>query len=73
MCGVYSRTQDAKANAGCRGAGEHVVNPWYAKAAVLAASIAMVVIRAPHGSRSRQVKVVRSRKGTLEVVLPKRR
>jgi len=49
------------------------VNPWYAKAAVLAASIAMVVIRAPHGSRSRQVKVVRSRKGTLEVVLPKRR
>ena len=37
------------------------MNPWYAKAVVLAASVAMVVIRAPHGSRSR--------KGTLEVVL----
>jgi protein-S-isoprenylcysteine O-methyltransferase Ste14 len=45
------------------------VNPWYAKVAVLAASTAMVVIRAPHGSRSRKVKVVKSRKGTLEVVL----
>ena len=49
------------------------MNPWYAKAVVLAASLAMVVIRAPHGSRSRKVKVVRSRKGTLEVVLLKRR
>jgi protein-S-isoprenylcysteine O-methyltransferase Ste14 len=45
------------------------VNPWYAKAAVLAASIAMVVIRAPHGNRSRRVKVVKSPKGPLEVVL----
>src|SRR5712692_9394509 len=45
------------------------MNPWYPKAAVLGASIAMVVIRAPHGNRSRKVKVVRSRKGSLEVVL----
>ena len=45
------------------------MNPWYAKAAVLAASMAMVVIRAPHGNRSRKVKVVRSRKGSLEVML----
>jgi protein-S-isoprenylcysteine O-methyltransferase Ste14 len=45
------------------------MNPWYARAVVIAASVAMVVIRAPHGSRSRKVKVVRSRKGTLEVVL----
>ena len=45
------------------------MNPWYAKAAVLAASIAMVVIRAPHGNRSLKVKVVKSRKGRLEVVL----
>jgi protein-S-isoprenylcysteine O-methyltransferase Ste14 len=45
------------------------MNPWYAKAVVLAASVAMVVIRAPHGNRSRQVKVVKSRKGPLEVVL----
>jgi protein-S-isoprenylcysteine O-methyltransferase Ste14 len=45
------------------------MNPWCAKAAVLAASVAMVVIRAPHGSRSRKVKTVRSRKGRLEVFL----
>ena len=45
------------------------MSPWYAKAIVLAASIAMVVIRAPHGSRSRKVKTVRSRKGRLEVFL----
>jgi protein-S-isoprenylcysteine O-methyltransferase Ste14 len=45
------------------------MNPWWAKAVVLTASIAMVVIRAPHGNRSRKVKVVRSRKGRLEVVL----
>jgi protein-S-isoprenylcysteine O-methyltransferase Ste14 len=45
------------------------VNPWFAKAVVLAASIVMVVIRAPHGQRSRGVKVVKSQKGTLEVVL----
>jgi len=45
------------------------MNPWCAKVAVLAASAAMVVIRAPHGSRSRKVKTVRSRKGRLEVFL----
>jgi protein-S-isoprenylcysteine O-methyltransferase Ste14 len=45
------------------------VNPWIAKAVVLAASLALVAIRAPHGSRSRGVKVVSSRKGTLEFVL----
>ena len=46
-----------------------MLSPTYAKAAVLAASAAMVVIRAPHGSRSRKVKTVRSRKGGLEVFL----
>ena len=45
------------------------MNPWYAKAVVLAASFAMVVIRAPHGQRSRKVRTVRSRKGRLEVFL----
>lgn len=45
------------------------MSPGYARAAVLAASVAMVVIRAPHGNRSRKVKVVRSRKGRLEVAL----
>ena len=45
------------------------MNPWYAKAVLLAASVAMVVIRAPHGQRSRKVKVATSRKGGLEVAL----
>jgi protein-S-isoprenylcysteine O-methyltransferase Ste14 len=45
------------------------MSPWYAKAVLLAASAAMVVIRAPHGQRSRRVKVAQSRKGPLEVAL----
>lgn len=45
------------------------MNPWLAKAVVLAGSIGMVAIRAPHGHRSRGIKVVKSRKGTLETVL----
>jgi protein-S-isoprenylcysteine O-methyltransferase Ste14 len=45
------------------------MNPWFAKAVVLLASIVLVVIRAPHGQRSRAVPVLRSRKGRLEIVL----
>jgi protein-S-isoprenylcysteine O-methyltransferase Ste14 len=45
------------------------VNPWYAKAAVIAGSVVMIAIRAPHGRRSRSVKVVESRKGRLETIL----
>ncbi len=45
------------------------MNPWYAKVVVLAASLAMIVIRAPHGHRSRTVRVVKNRKGTLEIAL----
>ncbi len=45
------------------------MNPWYAKAVVLAATVAMIAIRAPHGHRSRSVKVTRSAKGTLETGL----
>lgn len=45
------------------------MNPWYAKALVIAATVAMVAIRAPHGHRSRTVKVARSAKGALETVL----
>ena len=45
------------------------MNPWIAKAVILAASIAMVAIRAPHGQRSRGVKVVKNRKGRQEVIL----
>jgi protein-S-isoprenylcysteine O-methyltransferase Ste14 len=45
------------------------MNPWFAKAVILLASIVMVVIRAPHGQRSRTIPVVRSRKGPREIVL----
>jgi protein-S-isoprenylcysteine O-methyltransferase Ste14 len=45
------------------------MNPWIAKAIVLASSLVMVIIRAPHGQRSRGVKVVRSRRGPLEIAL----
>jgi protein-S-isoprenylcysteine O-methyltransferase Ste14 len=45
------------------------MNPWIAKAVILAASLVMVAIRAPHGHRSRGIKIVKSRKGTLEMGL----
>ena len=45
------------------------MNPWIAKTVILAASIVMVVIRAPYGRRSRGVKVARSYKGPREVAL----
>ena len=45
------------------------MNPWIAKAVILAATLVMVAIRAPHGKRSRAVKTVRSCKGAREVVL----
>jgi protein-S-isoprenylcysteine O-methyltransferase Ste14 len=45
------------------------MNLWFAKVTVLLASIVMVAIRAPHGQRSRGVPVLKSRKGTLELVL----
>ena len=45
------------------------MHPWFAKAAVLAASVMMVAIRAPHGQRSRGVKVAKSRRSPLEAVL----
>jgi protein-S-isoprenylcysteine O-methyltransferase Ste14 len=45
------------------------MNPWFPKAVILIAMIAIIVIRAPHGRRSRTVKVVKSGKGRLEVFL----
>ena len=45
------------------------MNPWIAKAVILAASIVMVAIRAPHGHRSRGVRVLKDWKGRQEVVL----
>jgi protein-S-isoprenylcysteine O-methyltransferase Ste14 len=45
------------------------MNPWIAKAVILAGTVVMIVIRAPHGRRSRSVKIARSHKTTLETVL----
>ena len=45
------------------------MNAWIAKALVLAATVVMIAIRAPHGQRSRGIRVVKSRKGTLEIGL----
>jgi protein-S-isoprenylcysteine O-methyltransferase Ste14 len=45
------------------------MNPWIAKAVVLAGTLVMVGIRAPHGRRSRRVKVAASYKTPLETGL----
>ena len=45
------------------------MDPWIAKAVVLAGTVVMIAIRAPHGRRSRSVKVARSRKTPLETGL----
>jgi len=45
------------------------MNPWIAKTVIIAASVVMIVIRAPHGQRSRGVKTVRSWKSRQERVL----
>lgn len=45
------------------------MNPWFAKCAVLLASIVLIAIRAPHGQRSRSMKVARSARGAVENVL----
>jgi protein-S-isoprenylcysteine O-methyltransferase Ste14 len=42
------------------------MNPWIAKAVVLTATVVMMAIRAPHGRRSRNVKVAKSHKTPLE-------
>jgi protein-S-isoprenylcysteine O-methyltransferase Ste14 len=42
------------------------MNPWIPKALVLVSSVVMIAIRAPHGQRSRIVKVARSHKTPLE-------
>lgn len=45
------------------------MNPWIAKAVILAAMVVIVGIRAPHGARSRTVKVLKNRRGPLETIL----
>lgn len=45
------------------------MNPWSGKAAVLVTLLGYIIIRAPHGNRSRTVRVDEDRKGALEVLL----
>jgi protein-S-isoprenylcysteine O-methyltransferase Ste14 len=45
------------------------MDPFYGQAAVVAATVAMIAIRAPHGHRSRKVAVAQSRKSGLEKAL----
>ena len=45
------------------------MNPWIAKALVLAGTVVLMAIRAPHGHRSRSVKVTTSYKTPLETGL----
>ena len=45
------------------------MNRWVAKVVVLAGTLTMIAIRAPHGRRSRNVKVVRSHKTSLDACL----
>ena len=45
------------------------MNPWIAKALVLAGTVVMIAIRAPHGHRSRIVKAATSHKTPLETGL----
>jgi protein-S-isoprenylcysteine O-methyltransferase Ste14 len=45
------------------------MNPWIAKALVLAGTVVLMAIRAPHGHRSRSVKVATSYKTPLETGL----
>ena len=41
------------------------MNPWFGKVAVLMALLGYCIIRAPHGQRSRTVRVAEDRKGAL--------
>ncbi|CAN5827235.1 protein-S-isoprenylcysteine O-methyltransferase [soil metagenome] len=46
-----------------------MLNPWWARGVILAANIAMIAIRAPHGKRSRTQRISLDRQGRLESAL----
>ncbi len=48
---------------------EVVMQVWIAKLTLLIGIVAMIAIRAPHGRRCSQIKVVQSERGKLETVL----
>jgi protein-S-isoprenylcysteine O-methyltransferase Ste14 len=45
------------------------MNPWFGKAMFLIGIASTIIIRAPHGGRSRKVAVVESRKSPLDIAL----
>ncbi len=45
------------------------MNPWIGKATLLLGIAAIVAIRAPHGRKSTKIKVVKSKRGKLEIAL----
>ena len=45
------------------------MNPWYGYSLVIVGIIGTIVIRAPHGERSRKIKVVEDRKAKSDVAL----
>jgi protein-S-isoprenylcysteine O-methyltransferase Ste14 len=45
------------------------MDPWFGKALMLVSIASTIIIRAPHGGRSRKVAVVESRQGPLETAL----
>jgi protein-S-isoprenylcysteine O-methyltransferase Ste14 len=45
------------------------MHPWIPRAVFLASAAVLVAIRAPHGQRSRSVRVVRSARGAVETAL----
>ena len=45
------------------------MNPWFGKAMFLVGIASTIIIRAPHGGRSRKVTVVESRKSPLDIAL----
>src|SRR5215510_11232881 len=45
------------------------MNLWFGKLAVLAALVGISIIRAPHGKRSRTLRIAEDRKSALDMVL----
>ena len=45
------------------------MNPWFGKVMVLSGIVGTMIIRAPHGRRSREIKVIKNKKGKLEILL----
>ncbi len=45
------------------------MHPWIAKATLILGIVAVVAVRAPYGRRSSQTRVIKSKRGKLEIVL----